>query len=175
MPAVRNRCRRKPRYRPCPQIPRRNSPNSALPWSRCKRAQASGAPVEVQTVRILSMSAGPERAALLDATRQKPDGLSGEEARLFNLRNNWTPPRSDWPNAGNRAALCAPRKAACVRSSWERDSPAHVAERYTVLQRANARLSAPDTARTRLLRCATGALYVGNRHRRTAHGAGHVP
>lgn len=94
-----------------------------LTVEQVQAAKASGAPVEVLLVRILSMPAGPERAALLDAVRQKPDGLHGEEARLFNPAEQLDAAALRLAERREQSRACAPRKAACVRSSWERDSP----------------------------------------------------
>lgn len=109
-----------------------------LTVEQVQAAKASGVPVEVPLVRILSLPAGPERAALLDAVRQKPDGLTGEEARQFN-------PAEQLDAAALRLAERREQSRALrVEESRLRQEfmgagfPAHVAERYTALQRANA-------------------------------------
>lgn len=50
------------------------------------RAVRTGAPVAVSTARLLARASGPLREALLDAARLAPDGMSGPDARAFDVQ-----------------------------------------------------------------------------------------
>ncbi len=109
-----------------------------LTVEQVQAAKASGAPVEVPLVRILSMPAGPERAALLDAVRQKPDGLTGEEARLFNPAEQLDAAALRLAERREQSRALRAEESRLRQEFMGAGFPAHVAERYTALQRANA-------------------------------------
>lgn len=109
-----------------------------LTVEQVQAAKASGAPVEVLLVRILSMPAGPERAALLDAVRQKPDGLTGEEARLFNPAEQLDAAALRLAERREQSRALRAEESRLRQEFMGAGFPAHVAERYTALQRANA-------------------------------------
>lgn len=109
-----------------------------LTVEQVQAAKASGAPVEVPLVRILSLPAGPERAALLDAVRQKPDGLTGEEARLFNPAEQLDAAALRLAERREQSRALRAEERRLRQEFMGAGFPAHVAERYTALQRANA-------------------------------------
>ena len=109
-----------------------------LTVEQVQAAKASGAPVEVPLVRILSLPAGPERAALLDAVRQKPDGLTGEEARLFNPAEQLDAAALRLAERREQSRALRAEESRLRQEFMGAGFPAHVAERYTALQRANA-------------------------------------
>lgn len=109
-----------------------------LTVKQVQAAKASGAPVEVPLVRILSMPAGPERAALLDAVRQKPDGLTGEEARQFNPAEQLDAAALRLAERREQSRALRAEESRLRQEFMGAGFPAHVAERYTALQRANA-------------------------------------
>lgn len=109
-----------------------------LTVEQVQAAMASGAPVEVPLVRILSMPAGTERAALLDAVRQKPDGLTGEEARQFNPAEQLDAAALRLAERREQSRALRAEESRLRQEFMGAGFPAHVAERYTVLQRANA-------------------------------------
>lgn len=109
-----------------------------LTVEQVQAAMSSGAPVEVPLVRILSLPAGPERAALLDAVRQKPDGLTGEEARLFNPAEQLDAAALRLAERREQSRALRAEESRLRQEFMGAGFPAHVAERYTALQRANA-------------------------------------
>lgn len=109
-----------------------------LTVEQVQAAVASGASVEVETVRILSLPDGPERAALLDAVRQKPDGLSGEEARQFNPAEELDAKTLRQAERRERSRALRAEEGRLYQEFIDAGFPAPVAERYTALQRANA-------------------------------------
>lgn len=109
-----------------------------LTVEQVQAAMASGAPVEVPLVRILSMPAGTERAALLDAVRQKPDGLTGEEARQFNPAEQLDAAALRLAERREQSRALRAEESRLRQEFMGAGFPAYVAERYTVLQRANA-------------------------------------
>lgn len=109
-----------------------------LTVEQVQAAKASGAPVEVPLVRILSLPAGPERAALLDAVRQKPDGLTGEEARLFNPAEQLDAAALRLAERREQSRALRAEESRLRQEFMGAGFPAHVAERYTALQQANA-------------------------------------
>lgn len=52
-----------------------------------QQAQQSGAPLQVDTLRLLSRTQGDERTALLDSARLTPDGMTADDARQFNIQD----------------------------------------------------------------------------------------
>ena len=120
-----------------------------LTVEQVQAAKASGAPVEVPLVRILSMPAGPERAALLDAVRQKPDGLTGEEARLFNPAEQLDAAALRLAERGTEPRLRADGKPPCRSEFMGAGFPLMWRNDIRPCNGPMPRRSAPDTAWTR--------------------------